>query len=59
MIIVENEAAIARFIYENFLDGMSVKDIAEELTRRKIPTVKGNDHWYEGTIYSMLHNERY
>ncbi len=59
MIIVENEAAIVRFIYENFLDGMSVKDIAEELTRRKIPTVKGNDHWSEGTIYSMLHNERY
>lgn len=59
MIIVENEAAIARFIYENFLDGMSVKDITEELTRRKIPTVKGNDHWYQGTIYSMLHNERY
>lgn len=59
MIIVENEAAIVRFIYENFLDGMSVKDIAEELTRRKIPTVKGNDHWCEGTIYSMLHNERY
>lgn len=59
MIIVENEAAIVRFIYENFLDGMSVKDIADELTRRKIPTVKGNDHWSVGTIYSMLHNERY
>lgn len=59
MIIVENEAAIVRFIYENFLDGMSVRDIADELTRRKIPTVKGCDHWSVGTLYSMLHNERY
>lgn len=59
MVIVENEAAIVRFIFDNFLDGWFVKEIAEELTRRNIPTVKGNDHWSTGTIYSMLHNERY
>lgn len=59
MVIVENEAVIVRFIYENFLDGWSVQDIADELTKRKIPTVKGKDHWSTGTLYSMLHNERY
>lgn len=59
MVIVENEAAIVRFIYDNFLDGWSVQEIADELTKRKIPTVKGKDHWSTGTLYSMLHNERY
>lgn len=59
MVIVENEAAIVRFIFDNFLDGWFVKEIAEELTRRNIPTVKGNDHWSTGTIYSMLHNRPY
>lgn len=59
MIIVENEAAIVRFIYESYLEGWSVEEIASELTEKQIPTVKGKSQWCTGTLYSMLHNERY
>ena len=59
MTVVEDEAAVVRFIYENYLDGWSVKEIADELTRLEIPTVKGMGKWSAGTLYSMLHNERY
>lgn len=59
MAVVEDEAAVVRFIYENYLDGWSVKEIADELTRLEIPTVKGMGKWSVGTLYSMLHNERY
>lgn len=59
MVIVEEEAVIVRFIYQQFLEGNSVQQIAEMLTENNIPTVKGNKVWSCSTLRSILRNERY
>ncbi len=57
--IVESEAAIVREIYRRFLDGKTVRSIAEYLTDQKIPTPKGKEKWSVSTIMSILQNEKY
>lgn len=57
--IVESEAEIVRDIYRRFLDGRTVRSIAEYLTDRKIPTPKGKRVWSAATIMSILQNEKY
>lgn len=59
MVIVEEEAVIIRFIYEKFLDGYSVKQIAEMLTANQVLTVKGKEIWSSSVVRNILHNERY
>lgn len=59
MIIVEEEAVIVRFIYQQFIKGYSVQQIAEMLTANKIPTVKGKEIWSCSTVRNILRNERY
>lgn len=57
--IVEEEAAIVREIYHLFLGGKTVREIAEHLTGRGIPTPKGKTNWSVSTIMSILQNEKY
>ena len=57
--IVESEAEIIREIYSRFLDGKTVRSIAEYLTNQKIPTPKGKKKWSVATIMSILQNEKY
>lgn len=57
--INEKQARIVRFIFSEFLMGRSSGAIAAELTRRKIPTIKGNQVWSESTITGILRNEKY
>jgi len=57
--IVEEEAAIVREIYHLFLGGKTVREIAEHLTGRGIPTPKGKKIWSVSTIMSILQNEKY
>lgn len=57
--IVESEAEIVREIYSCFLDGKTVRSIAEYLTNQKIPTPKGKKKWSVATIMSILQNEKY
>lgn len=57
--VVPEEAAIVRDIYRMFLDGMTIRNIAKELTERGIKTPGGKDIWSVSTIRSILSNEKY
>lgn len=53
------QAAIVRFIYEQFLAGKSMQDIANELTGQGVPTPSGKSKWQATVIRSILSNEKY
>ena len=57
--IVEEEAAIVREIYNSFLAGKSISQIAEDLTARGITTPGGKTKWRISTVRSILSNEKY
>ena len=57
--IVEEEAKIIRRIYNSFLAGQTVRDIAAHLTSDGIPTPAGKQQWSVSTIMSILQNEKY
>ncbi len=57
--IVEEEAEIVRSIYKMFLDGETVRVIADSLTSRGIPTPARKKVWSVSTIMSILQNEKY
>lgn len=57
--IVEEEAEIIRKIYSLFLDGYTVRMIADYLMGHKILTPSGKKQWSVSTIMSILQNEKY
>ncbi len=58
--IVEKEAEVVRRIYNLYLDGKSVREIARILTTGEVPTPSGkNCNWNVSTIMSILRNEKY
>lgn len=57
--IVEEEARIVREIYQMFLDGKTIRTIADHLTSKGIPTPRGKKKWSVSTITSILTNEKY
>ena len=59
MVINPEEAETVKLIYGEFVAGYSCKAIAKKLTEMKIPTPGGQEKWYEGTVRSILKNEKY
>lgn len=57
--IVEKEARIVRDIYRMFLDGKTIRAIADCLTENGIPTPMGKEKWSVSTVKSILTNEKY
>jgi len=57
--IVEEEAKIVRMIYQMFLDGNTIRSIAESLTKQGISTPSGKEKWSVSTVKSILSNEKY
>ncbi len=57
--IIESEARIVRFIFDAYLAGHSIKEIAALLTDIGCKTKTGSDVWSEGSITYILQNERY
>lgn len=57
--IVESEAEIVRKIYSLFLEGKTIRSIADYLTAQGIPTPKRKSKWCVSTIMSILQNEKY
>lgn len=57
--IVEEEAAIVRGIYDDFLKGKSISQIAEDLTNQGVITPGGKKKWNISTVRSILGNEKY
>ena len=52
-------AEVVKYIYDSFLEGSSIKEIADMLTEQGISTPKGKDTWGYATIRSILRNEKY
>ena len=57
--IVEEEAVIIRKIYDLFLKGKTINEIAAILTKIRVPTPTGKTKWSVSTVKSILSNEKY
>ncbi len=57
--IVPEEAEIIKKIFDMFLDGVSMKDIAKTLERQGCKTKLGKTKWTTGNIRNILTNEKY
>ena len=57
--IVEAEAEIIRLIFQRYLNGRSMEDIAKEITRYGIPTRDKTPYWQTTSIHYILHSEKY
>lgn len=58
-IINEKEAEIVRTIYRLFLEGKTASGICKHLMSLSIPTPGGKTNWCQGTVMSILQNEKY
>lgn len=59
LIIDEAQAAIVRRIYDDFLGGMSLKQIKAALEADGIRNGAGNKRWQESNLHQILTNEKY
>lgn len=57
--IIPEEAKIVRMIYKKYLEGQSLNDIADLLTKMKVRTICGNSRWNGSSIRVILTNEKY
>ena len=58
-VIDEGEAVIIRRIFELFLSGSKLYQIARVLTDEGVKTPGGKDHWYYSTVRGIIKNEKY
>ena len=53
------QAAVVRFIFDEYLEGNGIWRIAKSLNEQKIPTKTGKAAWLGGAIYIILKNSVY
>lgn len=58
-VINEKEAEVVRLIYRLFLEGKTAAGICKHLMSLGIPTPGGKTKWTQGTVMSILQNEKY
>lgn len=58
-VIEHTEADVIRQIFEQYIEGASLKDIADDLTQRKIPYTEKTDVWDKARISRILDNAKY
>lgn len=56
--IYDDEAAVVRRIYRDFIAGISINSIAQRLNEEKVPTRRSGD-WNTSTLSRILKNEKY
>ena len=57
--VIEEEAVIIRQIFDRYLSGISMEDIAKEITALGIPTKQNTPFWQVRSIQYILRNEKY
>ena len=57
--IIPDEAEIVKEIFRSYLDGMSLKQIADSLNARGVKTKHKNTAWTSETVKGILKNEKY
>ena len=58
-VIEHTEAEIIREIFDEYIKGASLKEIAESLTQRKIPYTEKTDTWDKARIARIIDNAKY
>lgn len=59
LVFNEEQAAIVRRIFKDYLSGLGISLIAKGLKDDSIQTISGNVKWAESTIRDLLKNEKY
>ena len=59
ILIDEEQAKTVQDIYEWFLEGLTPHAIAARLMEQGVPSPRGKDVWHQGTVRSILTNEKY
>ena len=59
LVIDPEQAEVVKRIYREYLEGRSMKKIAEGLEQDGILTGAGKTKWYDSTINKILQNEKY
>jgi len=59
LVICETEAKFVRWVFANYLDGMSMYELADAMTQTGIQTSEGKSYWQYSTIRYLLQNEKY
>lgn len=57
--IVESEAKVVKSIFAEYVNGKSLKDIAHELTERKVMFYLDNCTWNKARVLRVLENAKY
>ena len=57
--VIEDEAVVIRQIFDRYLSGISMEDIAKEITALGIPTKQNTPFWQVRSIQYILRNEKY
>lgn len=55
----QKQAAVVRFIFDEYLEGNGIWRIAKSLNEQKIPTKTGKAAWLGGAVYIILKNSIY
>ncbi len=58
-VIEHTEADIIRYIFDEYIKGASLKELAEDLTQRKIPYTEKSDVWDKARIARIIDNAKY
>ena len=58
-VVEHNEADIIRYIFDEYIKGASLKELADELTQRKIPYTEKSDVWDKARIARIIDNAKY
>jgi len=59
LVVNPEQAETVRLIYRLFLEGGTPHSIAKRLTELGLPSPGGKAHWVDGTVKSILTNEKY
>ncbi len=59
LVINKAQAKIVKRVYEDFLKGYTVDQIARSFTEEKVKNWDGKSKWFSSTLDSMLRNEKY
>ena len=59
MVIEKTEAEVIRRIFSAYIEGASLKEIADSLTAQQVPYTEKKTEWFKGRISRILENKRY
>ena len=58
-VVEHDEASVIRYIFDEYIKGASLKDLAEELTARRVPYTERTAVWDKARIARIIDNAKY